>query len=116
MMMGIALRCIPLLMDETDRIMKAQLSRGALLDQGSAPRRVIAFFPVIIPLFIIIFRRADELAAAMEARGYQGGKGRTRRRPLVWKKSDTGATILTVFALVAFNFFRVFVAQGVAFQ
>jgi energy-coupling factor transport system permease protein len=103
MMMGVALRFIPLLMDETDRIVKAQLSRGAELDQGSAVRRVLAFFPVLIPLFVIIFRRADELALAMEARGYRGGEGRTRRRPLVWKKSDTGATIFVVFMIVVFS-------------
>ena len=96
MMMGIALRFIPLLMDETDRIVKAQVSRGAQLDQGNLLRRMIAFFPVLIPLFIIIFKRAEELALAMEARGYRGGIGRTRRCPLVWKKSDTGATIFVV--------------------
>ena len=106
MMMSVALRFIPLLMDETDRIVKAQISRGAALDQGNALRRVIAFFPVIIPLFIIIFRRADELAAAMEARGYRGSAGRTRMRPLVWKKSDTGATIFVAFVIVSFFFFR----------
>jgi energy-coupling factor transport system permease protein len=106
MMMGVALRFIPLLMDETDRIVKAQLSRGAELDQGGAVRRMLAFFPVLIPLFVIIFRRADELALAMEARGYRGGAGRTRRRPLVWKKSDSGATIFVVFTIVAFSIFR----------
>jgi energy-coupling factor transport system permease protein len=105
MMTGVALRFIPLLMDETDRIVKAQLSRGAELDQGGAVRRMLAFFPVLIPLFVIIFRRADELALAMEARGYQGGKGRTRRRPLVWKKRDTGATIFVVFMIAVFSVF-----------
>jgi energy-coupling factor transport system permease protein len=108
MMMSVALRFIPLLMDETDRIVKAQLSRGAALDQGNALRRMIAFFPVIIPLFIIIFRRADELAAAMEARGYRGSAGRTRRRPLLWKKSDTGATIFVALVIACFFSLRVF--------
>ena len=89
MMIGMALRFIPLLMQETDKIMRAQLSRGARLDQGNIFQRVKAFFPVLIPLFIIIFRRADEIAVAMEARGYEGGAGRTRRKPLVWKKADT---------------------------
>ena len=89
MMIGMALRFIPLLMQETDKIMRAQLSRGARLDQGNVFQRVKAFFPVLIPLFIIIFRRADEIAVAMEARGYEGGAGRTRRKPLVWKKTDT---------------------------
>ena len=89
MMIGMALRFIPLLMQETDKIMRAQVSRGARLDQGNIFQRVRAFVPVLIPLFIIIFRRADEIAEAMEARGYEGGEGRTRRKPLVWKKQDT---------------------------
>jgi len=106
MMMGVALRFLPLLMEETDRIVKAQLSRGAALDQGNPIRRMTAFFPVIIPLFIVIFKRADELALAMEARGYRGGEGRTRRRPLVWKKSDTGATIFVTLVVASFIFLR----------
>ena len=89
MMIGMALRFIPLLMQETDKIIRAQVSRGARLDQGNIFQRVKAFMPVLIPLFIIIFRRADEIAVAMEARGYEGGKGRTRRRPLVWKMTDS---------------------------
>ena len=108
MMMGVALRFIPLLMDETDRIVKAQLSRGAQLDQGNLVKRMVAFFPVLIPLFIIIFKRAEELALAMEARGYRGGEGRTRRRPLIWKKSDTKATIFVMIVIVFFIFFRAF--------
>jgi energy-coupling factor transport system permease protein len=97
-------------MEETDRIVKAQLSRGACLDQGNFVRRVMAFLPVIIPLFIVIFKRADELALAMEARGYRGGEGRTRRRPLVWKKSDTNATIFVTLAAACFVFLRTFAA------
>ena len=96
MMIGMALRFIPLLMQETDKIIRAQLSRGARLDQGNIFKRVTAFFPVLIPLFIIIFRRADEIAIAMEARGYEGGAGRTRMRPLIWKKSDTFIVLLSV--------------------
>ena len=99
MMIGMALRFIPLLMQETDKIIRAQLSRGARLDQGNIFKRVRAFFPVLIPLFIIIFRRADEIALAMEARGYEGGSGRTRRRPLVWKVTDT--IVVIVCALVS---------------
>ena len=110
MMMGVALRFVPLLMDETDRIVKAQLSRGAKLDQGSALRRVIAFLPVVIPLFVIIFRRAEELALAMEARGYRGGKGRTRRRPLKWKKRDTGAVVFVALAAAGFTSARLFLS------
>ena len=94
MMIGMALRFIPLLMHETDKIMRAQLSRGAMLDQGNIFQRVKAFMPVLIPLFVIIFRRADEIAEAMEARGYEGGAGRTRRKPLVWKKADTFTLIV----------------------
>ena len=99
MMIGMALRFIPLLMQETDKIIRAQLSRGARLDQGNIFQRVKAFFPVLIPLFIIIFRRADEIALAMEARGYEGGSGRTRRRPLVWKVKNSLAVIVS--ALIA---------------
>ena len=94
MMIGMALRFIPLLMQETDKIMRAQLSRGARLDQGNIFRRAKAFLPVLIPLLIIIFRRADDIAVAMEARGYDGGKGRTRRKPLVWKMKDTLAVAI----------------------
>lgn len=99
MMIGMALRFIPLLMQETDKIIRAQVSRGARLDQGNIFQRVKAFMPVLIPLFIIIFRRADEIAVAMEARGYEGGKGRTRRRPLVWKITDS--VILSVCAVMS---------------
>ena len=98
MMIGMALRFIPLLMQETDKIIRAQLSRGAKLDQGNLFQKVMAFFPVLIPLFIIIFRRADEIAIAMEARGYDGGAGRTRRKPLIWKFSDTLAVIISSLA------------------
>ena len=89
MMIGMALRFIPLLMQETDKIIRAQLSRGARLDQGNLFQRTKAFLPVLIPLFVIIFRRAEEIAIAMEARGYDGGEGRTRRKPLVWNFNDT---------------------------
>ena len=96
MMIGMALRFIPLLMQETDKIIRAQISRGARLDQGNLFQRVKAFFPVLIPLFIIIFRRADEIATAMEARGYDGGNGRTRRKPLIWKFTDTLAVLIAI--------------------
>ena len=103
MMIGMALRFIPLLMQETDKIMRAQVSRGARLDQGNLFQRIKSFFPVLIPLFIIIFRRADEIAVAMEARGYDGGDGRTRRKPLAWKFNDTLAVIISgVSALIFF--------------
>lgn len=102
MMIGMALRFIPLLMQETDKIMRAQLSRGARLDQGNIFQRVKAFFPVLIPLLVIIFRRADEVAIAMEARGYEGGAGRTRRKPLIWRKTDTLIVILSGLAVALF--------------
>ena len=98
MMIGMALRFIPLLMQETDKIMRAQVSRGARLDQGNLFQRIKSFFPVLIPLFIIIFRRADEIAVAMEARGYDGGEGRTRRKPLNWNFNDTLAVIISVLS------------------
>ncbi len=94
MMLGIALRFIPLLMQEADKIMKSQISRGAKLDQGNIFQRARAFFPVLIPLFVIIFRRADEVAIAMEVRGYGNAKIRTRRKPLIWKFQDTFAIII----------------------
>ena len=95
MMIAMALRFIPLLMEETDKIMRAQLSRGARLDQGNIFQRVKAFMPVLIPLIVIIFRRADEIAVAMEARGYDGGKGRTRRKPLVWRWRDSLVVLMS---------------------
>lgn len=101
MMAGMALRFIPLLMEETDRVVRAQLSRGARLDQGGPIRRLLAFIPVLIPLFVIIFRRADDMALAMEARGYRGGEGRTRMRPLEWKRADGLAVSLCAVVLAA---------------
>ncbi len=95
MMMTIALRFIPTLLDETDRIIKAQLARGADLDSGSLIKRFKAFIPVLVPLFVIVFQRADELAIAMEARCYRGGIGRSRMKPLCWTLSD-GLYLLTV--------------------
>jgi len=94
MMMTIALRFIPTLLDETDRIMKAQLARGASFDRGGLWKRLKAFLPVLIPLFVIVFQRAEDLAVAMEARCYRGGTGRTRMFPLAWKTADTAALLL----------------------
>ena len=82
MMMTIALRFIPTLIEETDKIMSAQKARGAELDTGTISERIKALIPVLIPLFISAFRRADELAMAMECRCYHGGEGRTRLRQL----------------------------------
>ena len=88
MMMSIALRFIPTLSEETDKIMNAQKARGAQLDTGKMTDRVKALVPVLIPLFISAFRRADELAMAMECRCYRGGTGRTRLKVLRCEKQD----------------------------
>jgi energy-coupling factor transport system permease protein len=101
MMMTIALRFIPTLLNETDRIMKAQTARGADLDRGGPLRRLRAFIPVLVPLFVIVFQRAEDLATAMEARNYSGGEGRTRMNPLNWSRPDSLALSVTVFFSVA---------------
>ena len=88
LMMSIALRFIPTLIEETDKIMNAQKARGAQLDTGKMTDRVKALVPVLIPLFISAFRRADELAMAMECRCYRGGDGRTRLKVLRCEKQD----------------------------
>jgi energy-coupling factor transport system permease protein len=82
MMMTIALRFIPTLLEETDKIMKAQAARGADFDTGNLVQRAKSFIPVLVPLFVSAFRRADELATAMEARCYRGSEGRTRMKQL----------------------------------
>ncbi len=88
MMMTIALRFIPTLIEETEKIMNAQKARGAQLDSGTLKQRIQALIPVLIPLFISAFRRADELAMAMECRCYHGGEGRTRLKQLRLRASD----------------------------
>ena len=94
MMMSIALRFIPILMEETDRIMKAQLARGADFESGNIVRKAKALVPVLVPLFVSAFRRAGDLAMAMEARCYRGGDGRTKMKPLIYKKRDAVAYII----------------------
>ena len=97
MMMTIALRFIPTLIDETEKIMNAQKARGAMLDTGSFVQRVKALVPILIPLFLSAFRRADELAMAMECRCYHGGEGRTRLKVLKFGKEDVlCAVVLTI--------------------
>lgn len=97
MMMTIALRFIPTLMEEADKIMKAQLARGADLRSGGLLSRARALIPILVPLFISAFRRADELALAMEARCYRGGEGRTRYQQLKYGRLDLyAAAIMTV--------------------
>lgn len=88
MMMSIALRFIPILMEETDKIMKAQIARGADFETGGLIKRAKALVPLLVPLFISAFRRANDLAMAMEARCYRGGDGRTKMKPLIYVKRD----------------------------
>jgi energy-coupling factor transport system permease protein len=95
MMMSIALRFIPTLLEETDKIMKAQAARGADFDTGNLVQRAKSFVPVLVPLFVSAFRRADELATAMEARCYRGGTGRTRLRSLEFTSADTRVVLVT---------------------
>ena len=105
MMMTIALRFIPTLIEETDKIMSAQKSRGAELDTGSLMHRVKALIPVLTPLFVSAFRRADELAMAMECRCYRGGEGRTRLTQLQIEKKDMAVTCgcLVFFAVICLS-------------
>ena len=93
MMMSIALRFIPILIDETDKIMKAQMARGACFDSGSVIDRAKAMVPLLVPLFVSAFRRANDLALAMEARCYNGGEGRTKMKPLHYERRDAIAYI-----------------------
>ena len=99
MMMSIALRFIPTLIEETQKITRAQKARGADFESGSLIKRAKALLPLLVPLFVSAFRRADELAMAMEARCYRGGKGRTKMNPLKYAKSDLVA-FLCLAALV----------------
>lgn len=100
MMMSIALRFIPILLEETDKIMKAQMARGADFESGNIIQRAKAMIPIMVPLFISAFRRAEELAMAMEARCYRGGVGRTRLNRLIYKKGDFCAFGLAILFIV----------------
>ena len=96
MMMSIALRFIPTLLEETERIIKAQMARGAEFQRGSLVRRARALLPIMVPLFVSAFRRADELALAMEARAYRGGEGRTRMKELRFAPRDAVAGVVSL--------------------
>ena len=100
MMMSIALTFIPVLLEETDRIMKAQQARGADFESGNIVRRVRALVPILVPLFVSAFRRANDLALAMESRCYRGGEGRTKMRPLKYVARDYAAYAVLVLYLV----------------
>lgn len=107
MMMSIALRFIPILLDETDKIMKAQTARGADFESGGLIQKVKSMVPLLVPLFVSAFRRANDLAMAMEARCYHGGEGRTQMKPLTYKVRDYVA-YLVVFAYLGVSIiFRV---------
>lgn len=101
MMMSIALRFIPTLIEETDKIMSAQRARGADFESGGLIQRAKALLPLLVPLFISAFRRADELATAMECRCYHGGEGRTRLRQLKYQIRDYGTLFLFLAVAVA---------------
>ncbi len=106
MMMTIALRFIPTLIEETDKIISAQKARGADLESGGLMQRARALIPILIPLFVSSFRRADELALAMECRCYRGGEGRTRMKQLHMGTGDfvaSAAVILCLAAVIAMN-------------
>ena len=101
MMMTIALRFIPTLLDETDKIMKAQIARGADFESKNILSRAKSMIPLLVPLFISAFRRADELAMAMESRCYHGGEGRTRLKELKYEKRDRIAiALILIFPLI----------------
>lgn len=100
MMMSIALRFIPILMEETDKIMKAQIARGADFESGSILKRAKAMVPLLVPLFISAFRRANDLAMAMEARCYRGGDGRTKMKPLIYQRRDFAAYMVILAYMV----------------
>ncbi len=104
MMMSIALRFIPILLEETDRIMKAQLARGADFESGNLIKKAKSLVPVLVPLFVSAFRRAGDLAMAMEARCYRGGDGRTKMKPLIYKKRDAVAYLI-LFSFVGISIF-----------
>ncbi|MGM0847194.1 MAG: energy-coupling factor transporter transmembrane component T family protein [Bacillota bacterium] len=104
LMMSISLRFIPTLMEETDKIIKAQTARGAELTTGPVKERIKSIVPLLIPLFVSAFKRAEDLATAMEARGYKGGEGRTKYRVLEWTGTDTavlGSLVILAAVLIA---------------
>ena len=111
MMMCIALRFIPTLIEETDKIMSAQKARGADFESGNLLSRAKALIPILVPLFISAFRRADELAMAMECRCYHGGEGRTRLKQLHMHRSDILIAVVAVLVFVAIGMSNLFFAR-----
>ena len=116
MMLSIALRFIPILADETDKIMKAQISRGADFESGGIVKKVKGLVPLLVPLFVSAFRSAGDLAMAMEVRCYRGGDGRTKLNPLKYKKSDALMFAVMVLYVVVGKLFLVFLkSKGIDF-
>ncbi len=112
MMMSIALRFIPILLEETDKIMKAQIARGADFESGSLIKKAKGMIPLLVPLFISAFRRANDLAMAMEARCYRGGEHRTKMKPLVYQKRDRlGYLVMFIYLAACIYFGRIFRIQ-----
>ena len=107
MRMSIALRFIPILLEETDKIMKAHIARGADFENGNLIQKAKNLVPLLVPLFISAFRRANDLAMAMEARCYHGGEGRTKMKPLVYVKRDYAAYGVVVLFLAVIIILRI---------
>ena len=107
MMMSIALRFIPILIEETDKIMKAQMARGASFDEGNIIKKAKSLIPLLVPLFVSAFRRANDLAMAMEARCYCGGDGRTKMKPLRYQSLDYMAYMILILYLALLLVLRV---------
>ena len=101
MTMSIALRFIPILLEETDKIMKAQIARGADFESGNMLQRAKAMIPILVPLFVSAFRHANDLAMAMEARCYHGGEGRTKMKPLRYVSRDRVAYAIVILYVAA---------------
>ncbi|EOH95480.1 energy-coupling factor transporter transmembrane component T family protein [Enterococcus pallens] len=106
LMLSIALRFVPTLMDETEKIMNAQRARGVDFGEGNLIQKVKAVVPLLIPLFVSSFNRAEDLATAMEARGYRGGEGRSKYRVLKWSGRDTAVIIIFAVVTVGLIFLR----------
>ena len=107
MMMSIALSFIPILLEETDKIMKAQMARGADFESGNLIKKAKSMIPLLVPLFVSSFRRANDLAMAMESRCYRGGEGRTKMKPLIYRKADKiayGVLLIYFIMILSVNF------------
>ena len=113
MMMTIALRFIPTLIEETDKIMSSQKARGADMESGGLMQRIKALIPILIPLFVSSFRRADELAMAMECRCYRGGDGRTRMKQLHLAGRDTACLVVMAVLVTALILLNIFLPANV---